>query len=736
MGVGTQPLTDGSAAYPWLIEDLADFDAFAGNSAYWAAGVHTRLDCNLDLSVAGTYSNAPINGLFYGHFNGNNRVISNLTIYGVSGLALFLQIENEGIVSNLGVENADITGWSAANLNHGSLCAYNKGTIANCHSTGSVDGGVAVGGLCGNNYGSVTNCYSTCEVTAKKRAGGICGGNGGTIENCTSAGIIAANLEGAGGICGRNDGGNLLGCNSTSTVTGPTAYVGGICGANINGSITNCKSGGSVSSASSRVGGICGYNDGGSITTCYSTSDVRGDSFINGGLCGDNYHGEITNCYATGEVVGDTEVGGLCGRNLGNISYCYSTGAVSGRGNIGGLCGDNGVSIIGCYWDKTTSGIITSNGGQSKTSTEMKLAATFLGWNDGSWTIDEGNNHPRLSWENVAGNPITTDYPMPTYSGSGTSLSPYILATTEDFICMSLRVADWDKYFVMANNIDMTDQYYFPPSEFAGIFDGYGFAVKNLTIDSQHIGNCWRLGLFGTLTGTVDNLAIHNINVQGYYNIGGLCGINYGNIANCYLTGSTTGSYNTGGLCGYNDGDIMNCYSDMRVRVDRDSAAGGLCGYTNYGNIVSCYSIGIVIGGSGFCGSNWGTSITGCFWDVDTSNVGSAGDNNLGAIGKTTEQMQTQSTFTGWDFDPDDGDGADWMMLREHEDYPRLAWQAVFEGDIAGLYGVDMVDFAEVARNWLQTGCPAGCEDADIDGDGQVGVGDLAVLSGDWMKGV
>jgi len=59
MGVGAEPLTDGSAAYPWLIEDLADFDAFAGDSAYWAAGVHTKLMTDIDLSGR-TYTTAVI----------------------------------------------------------------------------------------------------------------------------------------------------------------------------------------------------------------------------------------------------------------------------------------------------------------------------------------------------------------------------------------------------------------------------------------------------------------------------------------------------------------------------------------------------------------------------------------------------------------------------------------------------------------------------------------------------
>ena len=47
---------------------------------------------------------------------------------------------------------------------------------------------------------------------------------------------------------------------------------------------------------------------------------------------------------------------------------------------------------------------------------------------------------------------------------------------------------------------------------------------------------------------------------------------------------------------------------------------------------------------------------------------------------------------------------------------------------------MDIVDFAEVARNWQNTGCPANCEDADIDESGDVGVGDLAAVVEDWLR--
>ena len=45
MGVGTEPLTDGSAEYPFLIEDLADFDTFAENFSYWDPHIKLAVSC-------------------------------------------------------------------------------------------------------------------------------------------------------------------------------------------------------------------------------------------------------------------------------------------------------------------------------------------------------------------------------------------------------------------------------------------------------------------------------------------------------------------------------------------------------------------------------------------------------------------------------------------------------------------------------------------------------------------
>lgn len=385
-------------------------------------------------------------------------------------------------------------------------------------------------------------------------------------------------------------------------------------------------------------------------------------------------------------------------------------------------------------------------------------------------------------------------------SGSGTEDNPWLIQSLEDFDEFAADSSYWDGHISLDVDIDLADRTYTTPviapdrdtdnttypfegTPFTGVFDGNGHIISNLTIDTAGAGTDY-LGLFGQIQRSgakVEHLGLENINIIGgshSWELGGLCGYNKeGTISNCYAIGSVNGgdySYDLGGLCGFNSyGTISNCYSGVSVTGGGHSGAlgvlcgvnggiisncyatgsvtgekssgdlGGLCGWNWASTIINCYATGSVTGGvdsrylSGLCGMNSGSDISNSFWDVETSGIGVAGDDNFGAIGKTTLQMQTETTFTvgGWDFDPDDGDAADWMMLREGEDYPRLGWQEVFAGDIAGLYGVDAVDFAELALHWGQSGCPDGCEDADISGDGSVNASDLMYLVGDWPAG-
>ena len=232
--------------------------------------------------------------------------------------------------------------------------------------------------------------------------------------------------------------------------------------------------------------------------------------------------------------------------------------------------------------------------------------------------------------------------------------------------------------------------------------------------------------------------------------VGGLVGEFYsaGDIINCHATGSVEAAGDVGGLVGYtHPGSISRCYATGSVKCTSSGLVGGLVA-SQRASIELCYATGTVsgtelcvIGGLVGGGSGGG----GCYYCYATgyedglygstsllnrprlSYYLGTGSSSLKGIPLTEEQMKQQVSFVDWDF------MNDWMMLREGEDYPRLAWQEVFAGDIAGLYGADMMDFAYLANYWRQDCNTPGCDRADIDGSGDVGLPDLAAIANDWL---
>jgi len=250
------------------------------------------------------------------------------------------------------------------------------------------------------------------------------------------------------------------------------------------------------------------------------------------------------------------------------------------------------------------------------------------------------------------------------------------------------------------------DGYTFPGPSFTGVFDGNGHTVSNLTITGKSY-----LGLFGRVGpgGQVKGLGVEDVNITGsYYAIGGLVGDNLqSSITSCYSTGTVMGYTHVGGLMGYNEyGDIATSYStavtsatysgNQKVGglvgvnagqiassystgpVSGQRVVGGLVGYST-GGITMCYSTGMVSGDQdlgGLLGDRHpdGGVVTGCFWDVETSGQSSS----AGGKGLTTAEMQTAGTFleAGWDFvDETDNDTEDIWWILEGQDYPRLWWE-------------------------------------------------------------
>jgi hypothetical protein len=240
-------------------------------------------------------------------------------------------------------------------------------------------------------------------------------GYGGEISNL---GLEAVDVNGTGdcvgGLVGQNYDGNIASSYSMGSVIGISG-VGGLAGHNY-GNITTSYSTGSVNGEYD-VGGLVGWV-GGSIATSYSNASVSGRDFI-GGLVGGAGESTVVNSYSTGIVSGNSCVGGLVGYlHRCQIIMSYSNARVSGNIDVGGLVGIHYYDNIergfvpSCFWDTQTSGQTCSAVGTGKTTAEMQTASTFLdaGWDfvdetangtEDIWWIDEGQDYPRLWWEDI-----------------------------------------------------------------------------------------------------------------------------------------------------------------------------------------------------------------------------------------------------------------------------------------------------------------------------------------------
>jgi hypothetical protein len=246
---------------------------------------------------------------------------------------------------------------------------------------------------------------------------------------------------------------------------------------------------------------------------------------------------------------------------------------------------------------------------------------------------------------------------------------------------------------------------------FKGIFYGNGKVISNLYINAPTASN---QGLFGSLNGgTINDLGLNNVSVSAKFYVGGLAGqiSSSSVINNCYVTGAGTitgaiNGNNTGGLVGMcsaagGSSPITNCYST--VIVDGNQYSGGLVGSNNDSYVGQCYATGSVTGtiegvgglvgynsgtiensyssgavtssvtSGGFVGINRGPltncyetgainstaywtgglvgshisgSYTSCFYITTSTTL-----NTVKGTEKTSAELKTQSTFTGWDFD-------------------------------------------------------------------------------------
>ncbi len=408
---GTYGGGTGEPNAPYLIYDANHMQEIGANFDDWDKNF--KLMAEIDLSNYDGRDGRPLfniignfhDGSFTGAFDGNDHIISHFTFI-LSGLhraiALFGNTKNEATIKNLHIRSAYIyvPGGNRIAAIHGEGYAR----IINCSVTGTVEGDVYVGGISGQNHLQIEDCSSSCSITGGV-AGGIVGQNNGTIQNSYTIGTISGN-DNIGGLVGKNYG-LLINSHSEASVI-------------------------STSTSGWGAGGLAGENgNAGVIDNSFASGNVNGHNGV-GGLIGMG-GGAINNVYATGNVSGDSYVGGLIGWNFASIINSYAVGEVSGTiADIGGLVGkDNSGTYQACFWNTTIDPSLTGLGNitdppdvMGRTTTEMQIESTFTtaGWDFATpvWTIDEGNDYPRLWRELAIDPPVLNTEPEMTFGTSNT----------------------------------------------------------------------------------------------------------------------------------------------------------------------------------------------------------------------------------------------------------------------------------------------------------------------------
>jgi hypothetical protein len=171
--------------------------------------------------------------LFVGTFDGQGYEVRDLFSNHPDEMYMGLLgvVGQGGVVQNIGVVNADVTGYGTV----GGLVGKNEGTVSNSYSTSSVSGNYNVGGLVGKNEGTVSNSYSTGIVTGDERVGGLVGATSGTVSNSYSNSNVTGDVN-VGGLVGENTA-TVSNSYSTGSVTGDSS-VGGLVGRNA-GTVSN-----------------------------------------------------------------------------------------------------------------------------------------------------------------------------------------------------------------------------------------------------------------------------------------------------------------------------------------------------------------------------------------------------------------------------------------------------------------------------------------------------------------
>lgn len=278
--------------------------------------------------------------------------------------------------------------------------------------------------------------------------------------------------------------------------------------------------------------------------------------------------------------------------------------------------------------------------------------------------------------------------------GSGTSDDPYQISTATQLDSVRNYLSS---HFIQIADIDLSTSGTWVPlgsttsSSFTGSYDGNNFEISNLSlgngnyvglfreigtggvvkqlkITSATVTNSTRNGnRIGVLAGQISGGSVSRcsitgtLTINGYHSdyIGGLIG--YANASATISKSSFSGSIqvnasqlgNVGGLIGFiQNVSVDNSYVILSANLNPAglNEVGGMIGYTVGSTISNSFCVSNALSGyehiNAVVGRSLGTSFSNVYFDSTSSGM----PDSFGTMGRTTAQMQQQSTYSGWDF--------------------------------------------------------------------------------------
>ncbi|WP_092417780.1 GLUG motif-containing protein [Pseudomonas sp. NFPP07] len=482
-----------------------------------------------DIKGYGNFKSIGGNMAFSGVFDGLGNTVSGFTVTN-TGPMVGLFAGNSGSISNLKLANMTVNGnTSGAGFSYiGGLVGLNNGTLTNVSATG----------LRVNANASNTNVV-----------GGLVGLNlGGAIDRASVAVNSYVNGNGyttsVGGLVGENVSGGAGPASITNSLTNVAigGYLarnfaggaGGLVGSNRGGYIADSSSSGSVGNYScsyvgTNMGGLIGYNQAGTVERSSSSATVRGNSASNiGGLIGFNTNSAVRESSFSGAVngYGSASAGGLIGYNQNSTLSDVKT-----SGTVYDTSGTNVGGLVGQNF-------------YGQIDTAEALANVTAGANSNTGGLVGSNYGGTVSHVVARGKVV---------AGSNSNVGGLIGNNDGDL-----------------SSVEASGEVRAGSNSFVGGLVGTNGRTLGSTIETA------------TAKGTVYG--------DRYSSIGGLVGLNHGQISNSLALGSVSGGYYTrlGGLVGLNMGNVRQSVASGKINGNSNYPSyqtyGGLVG-VNYGEM-------------------------------------------------------------------------------------------------------------------------------------------------------